>query len=559
MGGPKDEKPPILLGSDPKDQALNSNPSEINLTFDEFIKLENPNNQIIITPKIETDKVEFLAIKDRVNIKLNQELEDSTTYVFNFQKSVQDITESNPVERLKLVFSTGNTIDSLRLKGKVDYVFQKNNQEYEDILVGLYNDNDTLDIFSDAPYYISQVDSSGSFEITNIKSGTFKVYAWHDVNNSLKAEFRSEAYGFLSEPLNINKNISNVQINLFRADLTELKINRSAPSGSNFDIILSKPVTEYKIDHPDINKTMFHRISDKTIRIYHKVMENDSTEIQVSLMDSVGFKVDTTLMAHFETSERTKEKLEISTNSGENFIYQITAELTFNKPIYNINFDSLYISYDSAGIIPINNSNLKFEDSTKNIKLLISLNLPDSIPNNTFTLIGKDSTFQDIEELWNESQVEANYTKLNSENLADGISGIIDTDERPFIIQLLDKNEKIIQEKYLNETNKFEFTNIEASDYKIRVIVDRNKNKKWDPGNLFEKIQPEPIYYFYDTETQSSEFILRGGWTLNDILIMTRPESGIQKVPEKTDKLIIEGLPREIMDINMEDLSVQLP
>ncbi|MEX2512557.1 MAG: Ig-like domain-containing domain [Cyclobacteriaceae bacterium] len=559
MGGPTDEKPPILLSSDPKDQALNTKPSEINLTFDEYVKLENPNNQIIITPKIETDKVEFLAIKTRVNIKLNQELEDSTTYVFNFQKSVQDITENNPVEKLKLVFSTGNSIDSLTLKGKIGYVFQQDNEEFEDILVGLYYDNDTLDLFSDAPYYISQADSSGKFEITNIKSGTFKVYAWHDVNNSLKAEFRSEAYGFLSEPLTIDKNIDNIQINLFRADLTDLKINRSAPSGSNFDIILSKPIIEYEVFHPNINNTMFHRISDKTIRIYHKELENDSTEIRLSLMDSVGFKVDTTLMARFETSERAKEKLEITVNSGEGFLSQINAELSFNKPIYNINFDSLYISYDSAGLISINNENLEFEDSTKNVKLLISINVPDSIKNNSFTLIAKDSTFQDIEELWNESIVEANYTKFNPENLADGIIGTINTEERPLMIQLLDNNEKIIQQKYLEQTNQFEFTDIEASNYKIRVIVDRNQNKKWDPGNLYEKRQPEPIYYFYDTETQSSEFILRGGWTLNDIILEPRQESGIQKTIYSSDQLIIEVLPKEIMDITDEDLSTNVP
>src|SRR5690606_4111839 len=95
MGGPKDEDPPQLISSNPENETTNIKPSQIQLLFNEYIKVENPTNQIIITPRLNTQQVEFSAIKNQLEIKLNQELEDSTTYVFNFQKSVQDITESN--------------------------------------------------------------------------------------------------------------------------------------------------------------------------------------------------------------------------------------------------------------------------------------------------------------------------------------------------------------------------------------------------------------------------------------------------------------------------------
>ena len=198
MGGPKDEDPPILISSNPINESINVKPEKIDLEFNEYIKLENPSQSIIITPKVEKDKVEFLAIKNRVQISLNQELEDNTTYVFNFQKSIQDASEGNPAERLKLVFSTGETIDSLTVTGKVDYWFSKDNENYKDLLVGLYINGDTTDLFTAAPYYIAQVDTAGKFEITNIKAGTFRTYAWYDDNNSLKAEYRNEPYGFIS-------------------------------------------------------------------------------------------------------------------------------------------------------------------------------------------------------------------------------------------------------------------------------------------------------------------------------------------------------------------------
>src|SRR5690606_32546440 len=182
MGGPKDEEPPQLISSQPESESTNIKPSTIELVFSEYIKVENPTKQIIITPRINTEEIEFAAIRNRLTIDLNQELEDSTTYVFNFQKSVQDITEGNPAAHLKLVFSTADTIDSLKFSGKVKHIFPDDNQVV-DILIGLYPEGDTTDLFTAPPYYVAQADSSGNFEITNIKTGNYLAYAWHDQNN----------------------------------------------------------------------------------------------------------------------------------------------------------------------------------------------------------------------------------------------------------------------------------------------------------------------------------------------------------------------------------------
>src|SRR5690606_28353106 len=134
QGGPRDEDPPVLLESNPINQSLNTKPEQITITFDEYVKLENPSKGIVITPRIKKDEVEFSALKNVVTIKLNQELEDSTTYVFNFQKSVGDISEKDPAEGLKLVFSTGNSIDSISLSGKVNFYYPESKANYKEVL-----------------------------------------------------------------------------------------------------------------------------------------------------------------------------------------------------------------------------------------------------------------------------------------------------------------------------------------------------------------------------------------------------------------------------------------
>ena len=84
MGGPQDEDPPKLISSTPADQSTSISPEKIVLTFDEYVGLENASKGVVITPKINKDLVEFTALKNTVTVLLKQELEDSTTYVFDF-------------------------------------------------------------------------------------------------------------------------------------------------------------------------------------------------------------------------------------------------------------------------------------------------------------------------------------------------------------------------------------------------------------------------------------------------------------------------------------------
>src|SRR5690606_34550474 len=270
---------------------------------------------------------------------------------------------------LKLVFSTGSEIDSLKFSGKLSYVFPRKEKDIVDVLVGLYPAADTTDIFSAAPYYIAQSDSLGNFEITNIKSGEYRAYAWHDDNNSLKAEFRSEAYGFLNENIQLDSYISNVTFKLFSADLSDLKINRSSSVGNNYDLILNKFPAEYEIFHPEINDKLFYRLDEKNIRLYHIGETEDSTAVRLTVRDSVGFSIDTTFFAKFEESDRSPEDLEVSVNSGKGFLKRLQSQLTFNKPILKINYDSLFIRYDTASTIPIMPVNINLPDSSEFTKL----------------------------------------------------------------------------------------------------------------------------------------------------------------------------------------------
>lgn len=535
MGGPKDEDPPKLLSINPQNESLNIKPKTIELEFDEYIKVENPNKQIIITPRIKKEEMEVTAIKNRVVLKLNQDLEDSTTYVFNFQKTIKDITENNVPENLRLVFSTGPTIDSLSLSGNVSYIFPQRTNIMKDVLIGLYTLEDTTDILSAPPYYIGQADTVGNFKITNIKAGEFLAYAWHDSNNSLKAEEKLEAYGFLGDTISITEDIAGAQFYISKADLSEFKINRAAVVGSNFDIVLSKFPVDISIKHEDLNEKLFFRKNEKIIRFYHSELQKDSTAVQLTLTDSVGFKIDTLIYTKFEESDKTKEKLEPSIEGPRNFVKSLTMDIKFNKPIKTINYDSLIFKYDTASIIQIDRRHTFFKDSVNRTLLTIALQIPDSITNETFNFYASDSTFTDIEGLYNEKKLEASYKKQKPDALAEEIKVKVNTTELPIIIQIMNKKDEVIAEKYLVESNQAVFKDIEPGVYYIRAIIDRNKNQRWDTSNMLQKRQAEPIYYLENpNDNNSRDTTIRAGWVLEVTIEPNRP-LGIPIKPEEVE------------------------
>lgn len=529
MGGPKDEDPPVLLEMYPENQSLNTKPEEITLTFDEYIKLDNASKNIIITPRLNKDEITFTAIKNQLFIKLNQDLEDSTTYVFNFQKSIQDLSESNPTEDLKLVFSTGPTIDSLSFSGKTNYLFPDRSTLYEDILIGLYLLGDSTDLFSAPPYYIAQADTTGAFQINNIKAGQYKAYAWRDDNNSLKAENKSEEFSFIKDTITINENIEGAYFNLAKGDQTPFKLSRSSESGSGYLLVFNKGPLEFNIEDERIGESIFYKVSEDRVTLYSKTVLADSIPLKILARDSIDQKIDTLIYAKFLESDRRKANLNVSVASGKSFFQKLTMDITFSKPVASINYDSLYISYDTASIIRVRPNMISLTDSATRDKMQISLTLADSIPFDIFTLNAKDSTFLDIEGVYSTTEVKANFKKLKRESLADEITGQIVGSNGPFIVQLLTTKGDKVDEQFLEGTIKFKFELVEPGTYRVKVIEDLNQNKRWDPANFLEGRQEEKVFYLINKETGELDITIRGGWTIENAIINATPSTGLSK------------------------------
>ena len=192
-GGWYDDTPPYVVDSSPKDMAVGVKPKRISIYFNEFVKLEDAQNKVIVSPP-QLEMPEIKASGKRVIVDLKDSLKENTTYSIDFGDAISDFTEGNPMGNYAFTFSTGQVIDTLQVSG---YVLNAENLEpIKGIQVGLYDDlSDT--VFLKKPMIrISRTDSRGHFVIKGVAPGTYRCYALQDADNNYVYNQKSEMIGF---------------------------------------------------------------------------------------------------------------------------------------------------------------------------------------------------------------------------------------------------------------------------------------------------------------------------------------------------------------------------
>ena len=82
-GGPLDEDPPVVVESDPPNYSTLFDANKILITFDEYIVLNNVNQELIVSPPMD-EKPEVKLKKKTLIIEFEEDLRINTTYTFNF-------------------------------------------------------------------------------------------------------------------------------------------------------------------------------------------------------------------------------------------------------------------------------------------------------------------------------------------------------------------------------------------------------------------------------------------------------------------------------------------
>lgn len=195
-GGPYDETPPSVVGSSPKEFALNNRQKRIAVYFSEYVKLDNAAEKVVISPP-QIDQPEIRASGKKIYVELKDTLKANTTYTIDFSDAIKDNNEGNPLGSYAFVFSTGEKIDTMEVSGKV--LNAQDLEPVKGILVGLHSNLADSAFVTSPLEKIGRTDATGHFVIKGVAPGKYRIYALNDAESDFEFHQKSEDIAFTSD------------------------------------------------------------------------------------------------------------------------------------------------------------------------------------------------------------------------------------------------------------------------------------------------------------------------------------------------------------------------
>lgn len=582
VGGEKDVTPPAILESTPENYAINFSGQDYEFVFDEYFELQDIKQKLLVSPPME-EKPEIKIKGKKLLIHFPSPLLPDRTYTLNFSDALVDRNEFNPLENFKVVFSTGNEIDSLQIKGNVSDAFT--GLPVKGVAVMLYSSSEDSLPLKEIPLYLSITDEEGNYDLQNLAEGEYKIFALLDGNNNYLFDRPTESVGFLDtlvaaqnlpKAINIppiiqdSLNIAKDSIpgypkeGVFEADsldtgLDEISSDTLQSDREKIDLInlslFAEQIPNQYISGTErksadkIQFTFNETLDSLTLNLLYSENKQDKYLTQVSatrdtitcwmtdsllsgrdsivfelgyfVFDSLEQKVweNDTLRFKYKRSATTLEvpkPMTLESNVSRTKELGIPFLLTTGIPYRDIDISkiSLFRTRDT----------LEFQEDFNIRPVLDTIILPGMeekirksrrieidkvfLPDSSYSLRilpgAVTGYFGDIND-----SLDINF-KVNTEDKYGTIIMNVDSLNEPGILQLLNNKDVPIIERQLSGSSSERFLLLKPGKYKFKLILDKNKNGKWDTGRYLKKIQPEPILLF------DKELTLKANWEMEE-------------------------------------------
>lgn len=192
-GGPKDSLPPVIVHLDPRDSGRLFNQKKFVITFNEFVQVDEPQKNLIVSPTPKVSPVITIKLRS-VIVSIKDTLEPNTTYSFDFGSAIKDLNEGNVFKNFRYVFSTGTTIDTLGIGGRV--LVAQTGKADSTLIVMLHRNLDDSAVVKDKPRYVARVDTAGYFRFRNLAPGTYRLFALKDEGGQRRFLSKEQLFAF---------------------------------------------------------------------------------------------------------------------------------------------------------------------------------------------------------------------------------------------------------------------------------------------------------------------------------------------------------------------------
>ena len=590
-GGWYDETPPRVLGASPTERATDVNSKKVNIYFNEFIKLENASEKVVVSPP-QLEAPEIKATGKRITVALQDKLQPNTTYTIDFSDAISDNNENNPLGNYTYSFSTGDHIDTLEVAG---YVLEADNLEpVKGILVGLYSNlNDTA--FQKQPMLrVSRTDSRGRFSIRGVAKGDYRIYALQDMDGNYMYNQKSEKLAFTPEVIMPSwkpdirqdtlwidslhiKDIKQVPYTHFLPD--DVVLNSFTPTQTDRYFLKSerKDPNHFTLffsygdaDLPQITGLNFNAkdafitepsLNQDTIIYWLRdtaLVNQDTLRMQMlyNMTDSAGKLVPKTdtleilskipyakrLKQKKEEYDKWKKKQDKAKERGKDFETEMPVtplEVRYNvasqmDPDQNPTFEL------PTPLAKTDTSKIHLYEKIDSLwyrtkyKFGAEPGKPRSLklvstwdPGHEYSLEVDSAAFIDIY-----GKVSAKYKQGIRIPLMDEYSTLTMTlqnmEGKNCLLQLLNESDKPVKEVYA-KNNQATFHYVKPGNYYLRLIVDDNDNGKWDTGDYATQRQPEAVYYYPKAIECKAKRDVQGTWNPRQLPLYKQKPAAITK------------------------------
>jgi hypothetical protein len=521
-GGPEDKEPPTVIKTYPENRQVSFKESTIEIEFSEYVNRGSVLQNVVIQPRT----VHEYSWKGTIlKIHFLEPLRDSTTYSLSISNDFTDLQQNKPNSPISLAFSTGNTIDSAKIYGKIVGAFPEGVQ----IFAYKLGSADTCNPKHRFPDYNKRIASDGSFSFESISDGTYRLFAIKDeLSNSLFDE-RQDMFSVAP---------GDVKAQHFVADSIRFRIC-PADYFQEASVLEVKGISTQEVEIQFSKEVFISTISKETFNVF------DSTTSEKIPILSVG----KTKHAQKEVTLVFEKPLLADKKYGytlSNTAKQFKDVHSFVVPSKDsaIYFSPRSSPYETNNFI----ASVSKKDSIQNLQLTDSLEIILAKPlslNATIELKTQSGQkqsllknpsirtyfsvpfFEFINDVWNPIVVEIKDKELQFDttltmNLKTQdirnfgkIKGSIvkSNSSTPIILTLTSSKRNGKTYKQIVTNQDFSFDNIEEGAYTMEIVVDEDNDGAFSCGKL------EPFSYCEKVISHPTIFEVKPRWTIDKVII----------------------------------------
>lgn len=535
-GGAKDTIPPLIIGIDPLPGAINvpREKAKIVFRFDEYVTIKNKQNIFLSPPQSKPPKS---RIREKfLIVQFEEPLDSNTTYTLSLSDALADNNEGNMYPGFTYVFSTGSTIDSLLVTGKV--LDCNTLRPVKGATVMLYKDLADSAAFLHRPDAAVRTDDWGYFCLPYLEDTLYRLYAIKDAANNNIYDPDADLVAFVDSVIRPVVRVVDTLPEMLKYDMTDTLMCEARRVDFTMRLFREKPSRQYLVRNARradrAGYFSFNAPYAWVDSVWVKGFKADELITQKNvLQDSFDFWVnsrksmpdtlhlfvnyrmtDTTgklspslehLRMPMPEGKRVFQKIQRRNLKHEDTIcvFKLAAtpekveqsgfELMFDYPIIFENFDSLDFRYLNPKQKEFKSS-VTVERDSANLRRYVIRPTEKLLPGYEYTLRVPHRAFRDINGFWSDS-AKVKVTLPSDEKLSQ-LNAVLSGVDRKIIVDLQDDKRKDVLRSYIVDSDcTLAFPYLKEGKYSLRITDDGNRNSIVDTGSLLERRQPELVIY----------------------------------------------------------------